>query len=153
MQCVVQGQTINDSHAEVIARRALVRWIYLEIQHAISASAENPTPMQHPGSQILSRVPDGRFRMAHGISLHMFVSQAPCGDACIYPARHCGRDTEAAMAPAVAEDRGAEPRVKRQLTKAQPGEMHLNSCRGGDTHTPLASSSWHCLPTNVAPSS
>lgn len=124
LECFVQGQTVNDSHAEVIARRALLRWIYHEIQDAILTPAQDDKTLQHPGgSQILCRVPDGRFRMAHGITLQMFISQLPCGDACIYPAWHCSRDTGAAMPPRDAEDRAVVPRVKRQLTKAQPGEV------------------------------
>ena len=91
--------------------------------------------------------------MAHGITLHMFIGQGPCGDACIYPAWRCRRGLEAATAPTDAEARAAEPRVKRQLTKAQPGENCSTSNRERQPHMYMSRSCWQCLSTHVAPSS
>ncbi|KAK9844667.1 hypothetical protein WJX74_005320 [Apatococcus lobatus] len=122
------GQTVNDSHAEVIARRAFVRWLYSEIQRESASPAECLATTEARGSHLLVRVADRQFQMAPDIRLHMFISQAPCGDACIYPAPHCDR----AMEPMCAERTlpqadvgpqiGSKPRVRRQLTTAQPGQ-------------------------------
>jgi len=63
-------QRVRDSHAEVLARRALLRFFYREIGSMASAEKE---------SAFLQRVQGPRFRMRPGITLHLYVSTAPCG--------------------------------------------------------------------------
>lgn len=115
---------LNDSHAEVIARRAFLRWIYTELDSvAAGCAAVSPSmadcsssalsdemlqdahPMrlpgalsaedagkaeQQPGKQRSSRQPlfertaSGKFRKRGLWQLHMFITQPPCGDACIF---------------------------------------------------------------------
>lgn len=80
---------MHDSHAEVIARRALVRYL---LAHARLALIDDG-PL-HPSS-IFDTAPSSRnegesetsgkrlLRLKAGIKLHFFVSQMPCGDACV----------------------------------------------------------------------
>ncbi|EUC66686.1 tRNA-specific adenosine deaminase, partial [Rhizoctonia solani AG-3 Rhs1AP] len=55
------GEALHDSHAEVLARRAAVGWVYRQLQG---------------GSEW---VVDGKLR--EGVELWMYVSTLPCGDA------------------------------------------------------------------------
>ena len=78
-KCTAQRQDgciVHDSHAEVLVRRGLVRVLWTEIQnHA----------RDHP-RRLLERVSNDLFRLKKSIvGLHLYVSDAPCGDASIYP--------------------------------------------------------------------
>ncbi len=96
------GRLINDSHAEVIAKRALQRWIYAQLAalaagHTTSSNShdsELASSLQHGGQAeaegnffvtLPSRAAAGcpLARLRPGCRLHMWVSQAPCGDASI----------------------------------------------------------------------
>ncbi|KAF7980901.1 hypothetical protein HWV62_36089 [Athelia sp. TMB] len=61
---------LHDSHAEVLARRALVRWLYEEIARDIEGE----------GSMWLARE-EGRWGLRDEVQLHLYVSTPPCGDA------------------------------------------------------------------------
>lgn len=58
---------LHDSHAEVLARRALVRWLYEEIARDIEGE----------GSMWLVRE-EGRWGLRDGVQLHLYVSTPPC---------------------------------------------------------------------------
>jgi tRNA-specific adenosine deaminase 1 len=117
------GSLLNDSHAEVIARRALQRWLYGELKAAADAAAaeaagaglsesrsgDGSSPDAEAaeaaatgagataGSRFFHCPPlstdsldtqsgareVGRACLRAGCQLHMWVSQAPCGDASI----------------------------------------------------------------------
>ncbi|KAL3136023.1 hypothetical protein ABBQ32_007059 [Trebouxia sp. C0010 RCD-2024] len=81
-----QGDLINDSHAEVIAKRALQVWLYGELDAALSqvcsTSSEGPIGGL-PTPSIISVNSEGQFELCNGVQLHMFISQPPCGDACV----------------------------------------------------------------------
>ncbi|KAJ6344178.1 hypothetical protein OIU76_005827 [Salix suchowensis] len=55
-----RGDIVNDSHAEIIARRALIRFFYAEILHIIE-----------------------KFKLREGWQLHLYISQLPCGVASV----------------------------------------------------------------------
>uniref|UniRef100_A0A3P9Q7L2 Adenosine deaminase RNA specific B2 (inactive) n=1 Tax=Poecilia reticulata TaxID=8081 RepID=A0A3P9Q7L2_POERE len=65
------GWTLRDCHAEVLSRRALVRFFYSQLELLLWSNQEN---MQTPYST-------HRFRLQEGIRFHMYVSLSPCGDA------------------------------------------------------------------------
>ncbi|KAM3391587.1 hypothetical protein ACQJBY_012964 [Aegilops geniculata] len=62
-----RGDLVHDAHAEVIARRALLRLIYAEI------GTDNPP------SWLVASGADGRWRLKDGHQLHLYITQIPCG--------------------------------------------------------------------------
>tara|TARA_B110000208_G_scaffold190493_1_gene254524 strand:- start:1038 stop:2678 length:1641 start_codon:yes stop_codon:yes gene_type:complete len=68
---------VCDSHAEVLARRALVRWLLDQASLATCASESDDSVFIRPPSG------SGRLQLRSTVKLHMYVSQAPCGDATI----------------------------------------------------------------------
>lgn len=77
------GCFLSDSHAEVVARRAFVRFLCHEIYRSLvapSAAARSPyivlAEKQCEGSPAFELNPDYK--------LHMYVSDSPCGDAAVY---------------------------------------------------------------------
>ena len=66
------GETIHDSHAVVTARRALVKFLYAQVTKAYSN-----------GDSIFVRV-GGKLQLHSSLSVHLYVSTIPCGDARIF---------------------------------------------------------------------
>ncbi|KAG7234357.1 hypothetical protein INR49_004879 [Caranx melampygus] len=72
--------TLSDCHAEVVSRRALVRFLYTQLELLLCKSAD--------GEERSIFVPNkssdcggGVVRLRDGVLFHMFVSSSPCGDA------------------------------------------------------------------------
>lgn len=96
------GDVVNDSHAEVIARRALIRFLYSEIEHLNKIYLRSSGYQEHTSQGTLNSIfelasSDGKclkYKMQPGVQLHFYVSQPPCGDACIvspsFLMRHTG---------------------------------------------------------------
>jgi len=72
-QLCLGGTSLNDCHAEVVARRCLVTWLYNQLELAILSK-----------TSVLQRDREGGFCLKQGVSLHLFISTAPCGDARIF---------------------------------------------------------------------
>ncbi|XP_039665936.1 tRNA-specific adenosine deaminase 1 isoform X2 [Perca fluviatilis] len=71
------GEVLNDSHAEVIARRGCIRYLIQELHRAVSG-----------GDSSVFRQTDergGKWRLQPGVSFLFFTSHTPCGDAAIVP--------------------------------------------------------------------
>jgi len=73
-QICLGGTSLNDCHAEVIARRCLVSWLYGQLEEAL---------LDRPSS-VLAKDPEGGYCLRQGVTLHLFISTAPCGDARIF---------------------------------------------------------------------
>ncbi|XP_063975732.1 tRNA-specific adenosine deaminase 1 [Diachasmimorpha longicaudata] len=67
------GARLSDSHAEVLARRALLRYIYEQIDELI-VSNEN---------HIFILNSEGKIDFRGDVSFHFYCSQTPCGDCSI----------------------------------------------------------------------
>ncbi|XP_056149902.1 double-stranded RNA-specific editase B2-like [Lampris incognitus] len=67
--------TVSDCHAEVVTRRAFVRFLYAHLELLLSK--------QPDGLEESIFVPDKGFgfRLREGLLFHMYVTSSPCGDA------------------------------------------------------------------------
>ncbi|RVE55541.1 hypothetical protein OJAV_G00235240 [Oryzias javanicus] len=80
------GCLLRDCHAEVISRRALVRFLYAQLELLLCKSDDSKE------QSIFVRSKDNSFRLREGILFHMYVSSSPCGDARL----NCPYETTAA---------------------------------------------------------
>lgn len=69
------GNILNDSHAEVICRRAFLRFLMAQIR-ATKAPEEKSIFKFDESSKL--------FKLESGVKFHMFTTSSPCGDASIY---------------------------------------------------------------------
>lgn len=70
-----QGLVVNDCHAEIVARRALVHFLYTQLELHLSKRRED---WEH---SIFERSKDGGYRLRENVLFHLYVSTSPCGDA------------------------------------------------------------------------
>ncbi|XP_044916738.1 double-stranded RNA-specific editase B2 isoform X3 [Felis catus] len=70
-----QGLVVNDCHAEIVARRALVHFLYAQLELHLSKRREDS---EH---SIFERSKDGGYRLRDNVLFHLYVSTSPCGDA------------------------------------------------------------------------
>ncbi|XP_037812583.1 tRNA-specific adenosine deaminase 1 [Lucilia sericata] len=71
-----QGLILNDSHAEVMARRGLMRYMYHQLKNALLKSDGDES--------IFEWLPEQqKFQLKKDLTLHFLSTQTPCGDACI----------------------------------------------------------------------
>lgn len=70
------GDLLNDSHAEVIARRGCIRYLIQELHRAVSGG----------DSSVFCQADErGKWKLQPGVSFLFFTSHTPCGDASIIP--------------------------------------------------------------------
>lgn len=81
----IYGTRVRDCHAEVLARRAFRRQLLLEIRQDLLTFPQNNNSNQkdYKAVGILERVDDGCYKLKSGVSLHMYASSAPCGNATV----------------------------------------------------------------------
>uniref|UniRef100_A0A3Q1G703 Adenosine deaminase RNA specific B2 (inactive) n=1 Tax=Acanthochromis polyacanthus TaxID=80966 RepID=A0A3Q1G703_9TELE len=70
------GWTLSDCHAETVSRRALVRFLYSQLELLMRGFHPQNSSIFVPNKSC-----SGVFRLWDGILFHMFVSSSPCGDA------------------------------------------------------------------------
>jgi len=151
------GDLLNDSHAEVIARRAFMAWTHQQLQLAVPqaqqpaadtadlqaetgaagraqqqssnaaeaqlepAARQSSALQQEPQQSAFVWCPEtSKFALRPGISLAMYVSQPPCGDASIFNtacAEACHTDKAAEDLPAAPVATAAQQPVGRTGAK------------------------------------
>ncbi|XP_026105482.1 double-stranded RNA-specific editase B2-like [Carassius auratus] len=70
-----QGLAVNDCHAEITTRRALLRFLYSQLELHLSKRKEDWE------QSIFVRHRDSCLRLRENILFHMYISTSPCGDA------------------------------------------------------------------------
>ncbi|XP_064644434.1 double-stranded RNA-specific editase 1-like isoform X2 [Lineus longissimus] len=104
-----QGTALNDCHAEIVARRSLLRFLYNQVQ----MHAQSPEEVE---KSILERNESGGFKLKENVQFHLYISTSPCGDARIFSPHEPGQDGEGG-------DRHPNRKARGQLrTKIESGE-------------------------------
>ncbi|KAJ1973636.1 hypothetical protein H4R35_004012 [Dimargaris xerosporica] len=82
-QLPTQGEAVHDSHAEVVARRCFVRYLFGQLQQFM----QTPTERQSDSLWVVDRSDPNRWqlKLRAEVKFHFYVSQAPCGDASMEP--------------------------------------------------------------------
>lgn len=70
----LQGQTVNDCHAEVLARRGFVRYLYNQLLR-VGKGQESP---------MIQAALRGGYELRQGVDVHLVISTSPCGDGRIF---------------------------------------------------------------------
>lgn len=73
----LDGKTVNDSHAEIICRRAFLHYIYSELDRFYSKQE----------SIFTTGGVKGRLQIKDNITWHLYISTAPCGDGALFTPR------------------------------------------------------------------
>ncbi|KAH9488909.1 hypothetical protein Btru_058640 [Bulinus truncatus] len=71
----LDGKRIIHSHAEIIARRAFVRYLFKQLLNYNGNRS-------HP---IFTRSDTGKLKIRDKIQVHLYISRPPCGDAAAFP--------------------------------------------------------------------
>ncbi|KAL7916179.1 adenosine deaminase/editase [Trichoderma velutinum] len=80
-----KGVAIHDWHAEILAIRTFNRYLLDECQSFIDGSHDDSQAILQQGDSLDIETESDRytrpFGVKHGVKLHMYCSEAPCGDA------------------------------------------------------------------------
>ncbi|KAF3068728.1 hypothetical protein CFAM422_007763 [Trichoderma lentiforme] len=80
-----KGVAIHDWHAEILAIRTFNRYLLDECQSLIGGSRDDPQAILQQSDSLGMEMESDRytrpFGVKHGVKLHMYCSEAPCGDA------------------------------------------------------------------------
>ncbi|XP_010224151.1 PREDICTED: double-stranded RNA-specific adenosine deaminase [Tinamus guttatus] len=74
----LKGETVNDCHAEIIARRGFVRFLYSELMKY------NPCSPSSVEESIFEPAGEKRLRIKSNVTFHLYISTAPCGDGALF---------------------------------------------------------------------
>ncbi|CAJ1072973.1 double-stranded RNA-specific editase B2-like [Xyrichtys novacula] len=75
------GGTLRDCHAEVICRRALVRFLYAQLELLLCKPTHCEEQSIFVPNKFGGESGGSFFRLQDGVLFHMYVSSSPCGDA------------------------------------------------------------------------
>ncbi|XP_038643523.1 double-stranded RNA-specific editase 1 isoform X2 [Scyliorhinus canicula] len=73
-----RGLALNDCHAEIVARRSLIRFLYSQMEYHLS----NKTEDHH--KSIFVKCEGGGYKLKENVQFHIYISTSPCGDARIF---------------------------------------------------------------------
>ena len=69
-----EGNKVHDCHAEVLARRGLIRFLYSQLEEIKSGNHK---------LSIFEKKND-RYALRNDVSFHLYISKPPCGDASVF---------------------------------------------------------------------
>ncbi|XP_077116699.1 double-stranded RNA-specific adenosine deaminase isoform X3 [Ranitomeya variabilis] len=107
----LHGETVNDCHAEIIARRGFIRFLYDQLMKYNPDSPED-TIFEESEGELL--------RICPGVTFHLYISTAPCGDGALF-------DKSCSDQPSVDGDKQhhplfENPKQGKLRTKVENGE-------------------------------
>uniref|UniRef100_A0A8C5DW59 Double-stranded RNA-specific editase 1-like n=1 Tax=Gouania willdenowi TaxID=441366 RepID=A0A8C5DW59_GOUWI len=106
-----RGLALNDCHAEIVARRSLLRFLYSQLELFLS---DNNNEEQQKSIFLRSDSKHG-FRLKENIQFHLYISTSPCGDARIFSPHEAAVEDQG--------DRHPNRKARGQLrTKIESGE-------------------------------
>ena len=80
----LNGQSLNDCHAEIIARRCLIRYLYQQLKLLIE---------EENSESIFEMIPNRqRYRLKSSIAFHLYISTSPCGDGRLFAPQEASTD-------------------------------------------------------------
>ena len=71
-----QGDRVHDCHAEVLARRGMLRFLYAQLEMIKNGCQHQSIFVKYEGSEV--------YTIRDGVSFHLFISKPPCGDASVF---------------------------------------------------------------------
>ncbi|KAL7448819.1 hypothetical protein ACHAWC_000951, partial [Mediolabrus comicus] len=80
--CFINGIVLKDSHAEILARRGLMNVLWNEVENTLLNIPTSQPLLERIIPSTGSNTP--QFQLLPDLSLHMYISDNPCGDASIY---------------------------------------------------------------------
>ena len=123
----LKGTVVHDSHAEVVARRSLMRFMYHQL-HSHYQKGESIF--------VLSSVHPGKLEVREGVEFHLYISTAPCGDGAQF-SRGEGDESEREAVP-VGHAHCPTMKTKQQgllRTKMEGGQGTIPIKEGGSIQT------------------
>ncbi|MBN3279713.1 RED1 editase, partial [Polyodon spathula] len=104
-----RGLALNDCHAEIIARRSLIRYLYTQLEYFLSSNKEDQQ------KSIFLQCERGGYKLKDNVQFHLYISTSPCGDARIFSPHEAGMEDQG--------DRHPNRKARGQLrTKIESGE-------------------------------
>lgn len=79
------GFVVNDCHAEVLARRSFMRFLYHEAMFWISVSKRGISSELVNNSIFRRNDSNGKLVLKKDYTIHLYISESPCGEASVYP--------------------------------------------------------------------
>ncbi|QYS93399.1 A to I editase domain-containing protein [Trichoderma simmonsii] len=119
-----KGVAIHDWHAEILAIRTFNGYLLDECQSLIDGSRDDPQAILQQSDSLSMEMESDRytrpFGVKHGVKLHMYCSEVPCGDASMELIMAAQEDaspwelptptpTPASVQPAISESESALP--------------------------------------------
>ncbi|WCJ19439.1 Double-stranded RNA-specific adenosine deaminase [Euphorbia peplus] len=119
-----RGDLVNDSHAEIIARRALLRLFYTEIQNCFRSKQLQEDTERYLFELEEDGTSQSKFKLKAGWRLHLYISQLPCGSAYVSSPILSTKNTFlTARSPALPLDGSIEELVENSIENNALGDV------------------------------
>lgn len=116
----VSGNAINDSHAEIVARRCFINFLYDQLDLHTKPETAKDSVFLKPSSNC------SLYKLKENIQIHLYINTAPCGDARVFSPH----ENDQAL------DKHPNRKARGQLrTKVESGEgtIPVKNCDGIQT--------------------